>query len=171
MKLEQGDNVFRVLSSAVIGWEYWNTQNKPVRSKEAITDTPKDIRLNNDGTPTKVKHFWAFVVWDYKDKTVKLLQITQASIQKAIKGYVDDADWGDPKKYDLVITRKGEGIETEYSIRPKPHSEISKEAQSAYESEVIDLDRVYQNENPFGSEGRPVSVDLDDEVPLDDIPA
>ena len=173
MKLEQGDNVFRILSSAVVGWEYWNKENKPIRSKEPFTKIPDDIKLDKEGNPTKAKHFWAFIVWDYKDNTIKALQITQASIQKAIKGYVDDPDWGDPKKYDFAVTRSGEGLETEYNIRTKPQKELSADIQKAYEAEQINLDRVYDGESPFGAEthAEPQEYNADDEILIDELPS
>ena len=36
MKFAEGKNTFRVLSSAITGWEYFTTENKPVRQKEAF---------------------------------------------------------------------------------------------------------------------------------------
>lgn len=37
MKFKEGENTFRVLSSAITGYEYFNTENKPVRSKLPLT--------------------------------------------------------------------------------------------------------------------------------------
>jgi len=113
-KLQDGENNIRVLSSAIIGYEYWNNENKPIRSKEYPKDTP-DIRLDKDGNPTRIKHFWAFVVWNYEQKRVQVLELTQKTLMGGIKALVDNEKWGDPKGYDLTITRIGEGLET--SIR------------------------------------------------------
>lgn len=150
MKLKDGRNKFRVLSSAIIGYEYWNESNKPVRSKKAFDHIPTDIRLDKDGNPTKIKHFWAFVVWNYESKLVQILEITQSTIQSAIKAIVDDEVWGSPKNFDITITRKGEGFDTEYSTMPNPHSDIEPEIQTAYEAKVINLEALYENKNPFG---------------------
>jgi hypothetical protein len=38
MKFQDGVNTFRVLSSAIIGYEYFNTENKPVRSEEMFDE-------------------------------------------------------------------------------------------------------------------------------------
>ena len=46
-KIKDGENDFRVLSSAIVGYEYWNTSNKPVRSKEQFKGIPEDIRLEH----------------------------------------------------------------------------------------------------------------------------
>lgn len=148
MKLQDGDNVFRILSSAIVGYEYWNIDGKPVRSKEGFLEVPQDIR-HKDGKPERIKHFWAFVVWNYTTKSVEILEIAQSSIQGAIKNIIDDADWGDPKGYDIKINRTGQGIETEYAVSPKPHKEIDPEVLKAYEEKPINLEALYEGKNPF----------------------
>ena len=150
MKLKDGENNFRVLSSAIVGYEYWNTNNKPTRSKEASKSIPDDIRLDKDGNPTKVKHFWAFVVWNYESEAIQILEITQATIQGAIKAIVDNKKWGSPKNYDITITRTGEGFDTEYSVMPNPHSDLEGKIIEAFEEKQIDLDALFEGANPFG---------------------
>jgi len=143
-KLQDGENNIRVLGSAVVGWEYWNTDNKPVRSKVAFKEMPEDIRIGKDGNPTKIKHFWAFVVWNYEQERVQILEITQKTIMSAIKALVDNSKWGDPKGYDISITKSGEGLETEYAVMPNPHSEAPE-----YDDIKINLQNLYTGENPF----------------------
>src|SRR3990167_10963883 len=70
MKLSEGEHTFRVLSSAIIGWEYFTTENKPIRSREQFEERPDDLK--KDG---KINHFWAFVVWNYEEKRVQILEI------------------------------------------------------------------------------------------------
>jgi hypothetical protein len=82
-KLEDGPNRFRILSAAKVGFLYWNTDNKPVRLTEKPETLPEDIRVEN-GKPDKIKHFWAFVVWSYRESRVQILEITQASIGCAV---------------------------------------------------------------------------------------
>lgn len=149
LKLKDGENTFRVLSSAIIGYEYWNTDNKPVRFKEAPRVIPSDIGLDKDGNPKKVKHFWAFVVWNYDSESIQILEITQSTIQGQIKAIVDNKKWGSPKDYDITITRTGEGFDTEYSVMPNPHSDLSPEVKEFYEVKNINLDALYEGKNPF----------------------
>src|SRR6266568_8756190 len=108
MRFEDGENTFRVLSSAIVGFEYWNTDKKPVRFKEAPEDMPANIQVKN-GVATKIKPFWAFVVWNYEDKMIQILEITQKTIMVAIKSLVENKKWGSPKGYDITVTRTGEG--------------------------------------------------------------
>ena len=148
-RLKDGRNKLRVLSSAIIGYEYFNTNNKPVRSKAPFKTIPDDIGLDRDGKTKRIKHFWAFVVWNYDTKSVQVLEITQSTIQSQIKALVDDEVWGRPQDYDITITRTGEGFDTEYNVNPTPHSELSDEIKEAYESETIELNALFTNENPF----------------------
>lgn len=150
MKLKDGDNLIRILSKAIIGYEYWNKDNKPIRNRIGWSaGVPDDIRIDKDGNQTKIKHFWAFVVWNYETKNVEILEITQATIQQAINNLVKDEDWGDPKQYDIKITRTGEGFDTTYSVSPKPAKPLSSEIGQAYENKKINLEALYSGENPF----------------------
>ncbi len=149
MKFRNGLNTFRALSSAIVGYEYWNTANKPVRSKKEIVGFPEDIRIEKDGRPSAIKHFWAFVVWNYDSNKVQILEITQSSILRAMKALIDNPRWGSPKEYDITITKSGEGLGTEYIVQGNPPSELSEEVKKLYESRNIDLNALYKGENPF----------------------
>ena len=150
MKFKPGDNTFRSLSSAITGYEYWNTENKPVRSVEFPANAD-NLRVK-DGKTSDIKHFWAFVVWNYDLKAVQILQITQVSIQKAIKKYVDNKKWGDPKGYDITVTKSGDGLETEYATVAEPHSAVTKEIADAHASKSINLSALYEGNDPFAVE-------------------
>ncbi len=119
MKLEKGENTFRILSDIITGWEYWNAENKPVRSKEQPTELINPQKKN--GEESRPKHFWAMIVWNYESKAIEILQITQKTIQGAIQGFLFDEDWGDASRYDIKVKREGDGLETEYAVTPKPH--------------------------------------------------
>ena len=60
MRFSEGDNTFRVLSSAIIGWEYWNTDNKPVRNPKTWNKVPEDIKTEKDGS-VRINHFWGLI--------------------------------------------------------------------------------------------------------------
>lgn len=147
-KFQEGENTFRILSSAIIGYEYFNKDNKPIRSKTPFTNTPLDIK--EDGS---IKHFWAFLVYSYRAEKQQILEVTQSSIQSAIKTLVSNPKWGDPKGYDITITRSGSGLDTEYNVIPSPHSKLEIEPQK------VNLEALYSGEDPFKI----------NEVTLDDI--
>lgn len=145
-KFGQGDNRFRILSSAITGWECWTKDSKPVRQKEAWESRPEGIKMNDSGQFQK--HFWAFIVYNYDANKAQIMELTQKSIMGAIQAYNENPKWGDPTKYDLVVDRKGEGLETEYTTIAEPHSpapvvDISK----------INLNALYEGADPWISEG------------------
>ena len=145
MRLTDGANKFRVLSAPILGYEYWTDENKPVRLKEMPEEAPEDIRADS-----KLKHFWAFVVWNYREKRVQILELTQVSIQGPITDLVSSEDWGDPQQYDLTITKKGQKLDTEYTVQPSPHKETPIEALQALEDAHVDLQALFRGQDPFG---------------------
>lgn len=149
MKFKEGDNTFRVLSSAITGWQYWNEDNKPVRRKESWNTVPSDIKTEKDGS-VKINHFWAFVVWNYEAKKIQILELTQKGIMKYIQGLTKNAKWGNPKGYDITVNRTGSGLDTEYTCMANPHSEVEKEVVKTYESMGINLEALYEGKDPFG---------------------
>ena len=144
MKFVQGKNKFRILSSLVTGWEYWTNEDKCVRSKTEFTETP-NIKVDPKTGKKNISHVWFVVVYDYADETIKILEITQRGIQKYILGLVNEADWGSPKKYDLVVTRDGEGFNTKYTVAANPHKDMPASVLAEYEESDIDLESLFED--------------------------
>ena len=152
MKFEDGENTFRVLGKAVVGYEFWNVEGKPVRVAKDKLDTINQNDIRRDpvsGNPEKVKHFWAFPVWNYEAKRLQILQITQSTIMTAIKALVDNAKWGAPQGYDITVTKTGQKLTTEYAVMPNPHAPVPEEAQKALKATHIELERLFTGDNPF----------------------
>ena len=149
MKLKDGDNNFRVLSKAIVGWMYWNNDGKPVRLREEPQHLPSDIRMGKDGKAERVKHFWAFVVYNLDKRAIEILEITQSSIQEGIMALVNHPKWGSPSKYDLTINRTGVSLETNYNVMPSPASELPEDAMSEMRNPTISLEALYTGGNPF----------------------
>lgn len=141
LKLQMGENRFRILSKPIVGWIDWKDK-KPMRFAMNAKPVPVD--------PTKpVKHFWAFVVWNVKDKKIQILEITQVSIQTSISNLSKDADWGNPFAYDIKVTKTGSGMETEYAVTPCPKSELPDEGKKAFLAQKVDLNKLWTNDDPF----------------------
>jgi hypothetical protein len=145
LKLKKGSNKFRVLSSAIVGFEYWTRENKPVRSKVAWEEIPDDAKLDKNGNFQK--HFWAFTVYDYESKKVKILELTQKTIMGSIKTYVSNPKWGNPTGYDFEVTRTGDGMETEYTTIAEPHSDTP-----VTNIPEIHLEELFVGGDPFSKE-------------------
>lgn len=154
MKLVKGENRFRVLGSAIVGYEYWNTENKPVRSRTPFAQTP-NIKVNDQGKEV-VNYFWAFPVFDYGANKIKILQLSQKTVQLGMMNYTEDPDWGEPMGYDMSIIRTEENGITKYAVKAFPHKPVSQEIKMAYDSMIIDLNELYKNGDPFkGSKNSP----------------
>lgn len=150
LKFGAGVTHFRVLSpKALKGWEYFTQEQRPVRLLSKPAATPANIRVNSDGKPDRIKHFWAMAVWDYSESKIKILSVTQATVLDGMLGLIQDPDFGHPRKYDLKVERSGDSFEnTKYSVRalPKP---MPKDAIEAYEKQPIYLEALLHDADPF----------------------
>ncbi len=157
-KFMPGENNFRIISSAVIGYEYWDINDKPKRVKELPKRRPADIRLEKNGT-IKIKHFWAFTVWNYEKSEVEIMEITQKTIMNAIKSIIDNPKWGDIKQYDITITKEGEALATEYAVMPNPKTELEPKIVDVINKSKVNLEALFTGANPFEEAGEPETVD------------
>lgn len=141
-KFKKGTNTFRALSPAIVGWEYWTRDNKPVRAMEAWEEVPDDAKRGENGQFQK--HFWAFVVFNYEAKKPQILEITQKTVQDALEALIKNKKWGSLMGYDVVIQAEGDGLERSYTVIPEPHTEAPKVAISQ-----INLNALFSGEDPF----------------------
>ncbi len=143
MRFIEGENPFRVLSSAIVGFEYFTNENKPIRSREMFDTTP-DIKKNG-----VVKHFWAFVVYNYIAKKIQILELTQKGIMKTMQAYIKNPKWGNPRDYDFIVSRAGSGLDTEYAVSVNPKSELDEDITDIYNDMNINVEALYTGEDPF----------------------
>jgi len=144
-KFEDGENRFRILSKPIIGWLDWDDK-KPIRTRLS-EGKPSPI---NSGKA--VKHFWSFVVWDSKSDSIKIIEITQSTIQSSIGNLTKDEDWGSPFEYDIKVIKTGDGMETKYAVNPVPHKPISTHIITMVEEKPIDLQKMFDGEDPFDTD-------------------
>lgn len=149
-KFQNGENHFRILSPSITGWLDWTAERKPVRTKDRME------AIDPDKQP---KHFWAFCIWDYRDKEIKILEITQATIQSAIMSFYSDQNWGNPMLYDIKVHKSGEKMETKYNVVPVPPKPLHPEIEKIYAETKIDLNELFQNGDPFNPAGKQTKED------------
>lgn len=174
MKITEGEHRIRIMSNPAIGYQtfYKNEEgkNKVLRSKtfkELVND-----RRASDG----IREFHAFIVWNYAEESLMVLNVTQKKIQRAIFELANDEDWGDPKQYDILIKRTGTGFnDTEYSVIAKPAKPAPQEATDAMKEVTIDFDLYFSGGDPIvRGEGATVedaqevfeSAEVADEIPF-----
>ena len=158
-KFKQGANKFRILDNPILGQEGWTNENKPLRARmEEPLDTT-NLKAAKSGK--LIKHFWAMPVYNYDEKKIQVLEITQVSIQEIIKEYTDNPDWGEPLQYDITVTRKGENLDTEYTVIASPKKEIAEEIKKEWETiknKGFNIDNMFTNENPFAEGEQEINV-------------
>lgn len=162
-KLKDGANRFRFLSDVVVGWEGWKDK-KPFRHPGAVCKIkPEQVDLNQNQKPN-INYFWAMVVWNYSEKRVQVLELTQKTIMGALYDMEQNPDWGDLKNYDIEINRKKEGDRTVYSVLAIPPKPLAPEIIQAYEEADVKLDKIFEGEYPMDTE--PNGEVSDDEIPF-----
>lgn len=155
MRYQDGVNRIRIMSSPILGSLYWTEDSKggrkPVRLKLDQPITVDEI-AKQGGDPASLKHFWAMVVWNYQDERIQILEITQKSIQQKIRGLAKDTDWGNPKNYDIVISKSGKSLTTKYEVQPKPAKPLEASISKLFKETYINLDALYSGDDPFSKQ-------------------
>jgi hypothetical protein len=157
LKLEEGDNVIRILSNVVVGWEYWvddsEGKRKPIRVK-TYDELPAEVK-KWEGMK-RPKHFWAMVIWNRKAESVQVYEVTQRSIMVSLKALFEDEDWGNPNGYDIKVVKEKTGAEAKdvnYHVNPKPHKPLEKEIAQEFMEKKVNLEALFTGDDPFEDEG------------------
>ena len=154
MDLEVGQNAFRILSSAIVGYKWWVDTDeggrKPIRVRTA-EEVPSEVKNATD-REDKAKHFWAFTVYNYKTKIIQVLELKQQTIMRAIEALVNNAKWGDPKKYDIIIEKVKTGAkdwDVEYNVIPEPPTQLDGGIVELAKNIPVNIKALYKGEDPF----------------------
>lgn len=145
-KLENGENKLRIISMPVMGWLEW-VDKKPIRTPLADGEP----EASDDENPPK--QFLAMAVIDQKDGNVKIWEVTQKSVMKAIRQLTNNPDWGQPFGFDLNIEKTGEGMKTKYAVTPSPKKALSKDLVKKAQSKPCALENLFEGEDPWDVEG------------------
>lgn len=154
MKFATGENKFRILSRPIIFWQDWTLEKKPVRF-------PFDKKPAQPISPDKpIKFCWALLLWNYNEKKLQIIEITQKSVQSAIEALSKDSSWGDPFKYDIKVTKTGSNLETEYVTTPLPPTPLCEEAKVAYKAKPCVLANLLIGADPFLNSSKPLTQEV-----------
>ncbi len=127
MKFELGENKIRIVSTGVIGFQHvMKTANRFIN----LGICSEDDTCENCQKGYEPKRVWKWIILDHADNRVKILdagpmlgnQICEiASVE------------GDPQEYDILITRIGEKLRTEYVASKGSTERLSEEVQKNLE--------------------------------------
>lgn len=127
---------FRIMSLPFICLEAWDEAGKPKRSRQA-----SDLQGLRDQ-----KTLMSFMVWDFENECPGVWSISQKGIQRTIYNLSSDLDYGDPRGYDLKVTKQGSGMETNYSLIPGPIVGLSNEIKVQFKNITLDWDLFLKGE-------------------------
>lgn len=150
MKLELGENNFRVLSDVRIGYEGWKDE-KPFRHEgNECFITPDMVEINKLSKKPAINYFWVMAVWNYQTEQVQALEITQKTVMNPLLSLEENKKWGDIKNYDLTVYRKVEGDKTTFTTQPNPKEALTDEILQAYaDSDILTvIDEMFDMQVP-----------------------
>ena len=156
MKIEEGENKFRILSEGIVGTEAWETyEDEEGKEKKRPYRVLEGEKMQIGRIDSESKTFEAYFVYNYKAGKIQILNVTQKSITRGIRKFTKDESWGSPLNYDLVITKtvgNNPRYDTSYSVIAKPpfvlDSYIQKQwVQSGFSKNHLYL--LFANLDPF----------------------
>lgn len=141
IKFSEGETRVRVISEGFFGYNHY--------LKTATRFVPLGVCIGRDcphcAKDNEPKQEWAWIILNRNDKQVYLMR-TGAMIGNALAELGNKQ--GDPRDYDVIITRRGEGKSTKYTVEPSPDSiEITDEEKLSAATRKPILVRKYFNGN------------------------
>ena len=111
-------------------------------------------RQNRDGTaPEPAKFALAVPVYNFETEGVQIMQLTQKSIIRELDGISQMEDYANLLEHDFVLGKEGNGLNTEYSLRPVPRKKGSDKAIGGAWTEAknggFEIGRLLTGDNPF----------------------
>jgi len=148
-------------NTAIMGWEAWSevtdietgaVSSKPRRMENTSENYDKLTDIDRDGSH---KHFWAIQIYNLDRNEVQIWGISQRTIQRQIRSFAENPNWGDPMTYVIAVTRQGLGLKTVYTLMPEPNIEpASDDIIKKVNDAKIDVRALFADDgkglNPFG---------------------
>jgi hypothetical protein len=147
-KLE-GEKRLRCIGEGITGFSAWTVDKKPIRWEAKPVQLPSNLAPDLSGK-VALKRFIASIVYDYEAGDFKILEITQQTLMTQLFKFIKDDEYGDPKDYDIKISKKGQGKDTEYSLLASPPRPVSKDIATSFEGVVCNLRALFDGEDPWG---------------------
>jgi hypothetical protein len=138
---EKGDNTFRFVCNPVWGYRYTYDFREEDKEEEYPFYEFGAKGVDED----KMKIVMKAVVWDVENKDLKFIEISQNTIINAIQAYSDNDKYGDPKGYNIVVRKTGEGRDTRYSVIAEPPEDQSEDLKEALNKVEINPDSFFYN--------------------------
>jgi hypothetical protein len=150
----------RILTEPTMGFVLWDKRGeKPQPKRFPVNENltlKQPIPKQYDECITQkdpLKFFWAMVVWNYDEKAIQILELTQKSIRDKILNLASNNKWGDPRNYDISILRITKGDKTSYDVVANPPiGEPSDEVLEKFAEHIIDMSKWMDGIDPFAKQ-------------------
>ncbi len=131
MRLEDGENLVRVMGNPVQFYVHWVTT--PDGSKRKINspvDTPELVRrLEDVGFRRQAR--WLIKVLDRTDDEFRILEVGP-QIYNGIKALYNNTRWGKVTGYDVSVNKGPKGSQPLYGITPNPKEPLPSEMKDGF---------------------------------------
>ena len=137
--------------TAVQGWVGWkdviNENGQEVRAGSRVGLKDKALLYRQGYRDNQIKFFWALVVYNRDLDTIQCWEITQVKVRSQLTNLLENKKWGILNRYDITVSREGEGYDTEYTLTALPDPEGGLRtcpiAEKALEESTIDLRQLF----------------------------
>jgi hypothetical protein len=143
MRLEEGENLVRVMGNPVQFYIHWvvtpdgsrRKVNSPVESPELIR------RLEDSGFKRQAR--WLVKVLDRTDDEFRVLEVGP-QIYNGIKSLYNNSRWGKVTQYDLSINKGPKGTQPLYGVTPNPKEALSADFKTKFVefNDRVDVEKV-----------------------------
>lgn len=158
MSFEEGENTFRILGSAKVGWEFWVDSGKR-RDNGDIIGEPVRVKKEDEIPIAKVlegkyglnySFFWAFPVYSFDNRKIQILTVKQKTVRRPMEKYIKNPKWGSPTNYNFVVSRdKDESGKTFYIVGVEPKEKLDQTILDRFKNMNIDMQVWFECDDPF----------------------
>lgn len=143
MRLEEGENLVRVMGNPVQFYIHWVvTPDGSRRKVNSPVDSPELVRrLEDSGFKRQAR--WLVKVLDRSDDEFRVLEVGP-QIYNGIKSLYNNSRWGKVTQYDLSINKGPKGTQPLYGVTPNPKEPLSGDFKTKFVdfNDRVDVDKV-----------------------------
>jgi hypothetical protein len=153
LKLTEGVHLIRILTPKTEVVSYFTEFAETPDGKKQKICYPDlgngQMPMSSTGEPTKL--VWSFIIYNKNLKKVQVAEFSQKAIRNFLHTIVSGQIKNDWSKFDIQITRKGQGLDTEYTLLTGDTEELSIEEREICVNSYskINLSKMEKGEDPF----------------------
>lgn len=106
----------------------------------------ESVYKDKETSKETVRMQYAWKAYNFDEKEIAILNFG-VSVYKQIAALAIDADWGDPSEYNITIKREGTGLNTKYTVTPKPNKDPLTEDIAESLKEIDLKEKISSNDN------------------------